>query len=211
MSSDQTLPFRLILILADGDDPVDLIDRAARLAPLKVAVMLRDSRHRRSRVQALYNTLSNRPTPENVTLILNGILDTLRPSPAVWCHLPTHMLTGELHERPTGGSIHSLDQLLRAESCGVSYTIASPVHDTPSKPGVLPLKLHGLRQLAERATLPLFALGGIDDQSKAREALDAGAYGVAGIRLGTEAYNERLSEVASQLLELHSIGRGGGG
>jgi thiamine-phosphate diphosphorylase len=78
-----------------------------------------------------------------------------------------------------GRSCHDARELDRATVEGCAYAIVSPVFETPSKPGYgPPLGLDGLRQLCERATIPVYALGGISP-GRAAPCLRAGAAGVA--------------------------------
>ena len=77
-----------------------------------------------------------------------------------------------------GRSCHDGDEVRRAATEGCDWVTVSPVHLTASKPGYGPaLGPAGLAQLVQGAP-PVFALGGIDP-GRARECVDAGAYGVA--------------------------------
>jgi thiamine-phosphate diphosphorylase len=78
-----------------------------------------------------------------------------------------------------GRSCHSAAELARAAGEGCDYAVMSPVFDTPSKPGYGPaLGLGRLAELCAAATLPVYALGGVDPD-RARPCREAGAAGVA--------------------------------
>lgn len=82
-----------------------------------------------------------------------------------------------------GASCHSLEEALKAEAGGASYLLFGPIFDTPSKRRYgPPLGLESLSRVAERTRIPVLALGGITVE-RVRSCLDAGAIGVAGIRL----------------------------
>jgi Thiamine monophosphate synthase len=80
-----------------------------------------------------------------------------------------------------GISCHGLEEVRSAEAAGFDYAFLSPVHSTASHPGATALGLEEFRKVCKLSRLPIFALGGMDE-SKARECLDAGAIGWAGIR-----------------------------
>lgn len=99
-----------------------------------------------------------------------------------------------------GASCHSLDDALRAEAGGADYILLGPVFDTPSKRRYgQPLGLTALSDVAHRIKIPVLALGGITVE-RVRPCLDAGATGIAGIRLFQDgsSVNDRIVELRSQ-------------
>lgn len=103
----------------------------------------------------------------------------------VGTHLSQAAVTS-LERRPVsvkdwfGVSCHNQQELARATALGADYATVSPVHPTRSHPGAATLGWGGFGELAARATLPVYALGGVGpgDQS---EAVARGGQGVAGI------------------------------
>ncbi len=86
---------------------------------------------------------------------------------------------GDLTDLVVGRSGHDHDEVRAAAAEGAEYATVSPVLASPSKPGYGPvLGMDGLGALAAVTDLPLFALGGMTEESAA-EALAAGAHGVA--------------------------------
>jgi thiamine-phosphate pyrophosphorylase len=78
-------------------------------------------------------------------------------------------------------SCHGVDDVFRAESAKTDFAVFAPVFGKRSVPGV------GLTDLKKacRAKIPVLALGGVTLENAA-SCLDAGAAGVAGIRLFQE-------------------------
>jgi len=86
-----------------------------------------------------------------------------------------------------GASVHSLEAAQKAEQEGANYVIFGPVYATPSKAAFGPPQgLESLRQVCGALTIPVLAVGGITLEN-ARDCLEAGANGIAAIRLFQEA------------------------
>lgn len=85
-----------------------------------------------------------------------------------------------------GVSCHSLDEAKAAESAGADYLLLGPIFATPSKLKYgPPLGLEELRKVTARIRVPVLALGGITVE-RVRPCLEAGAVGIAGIRIFQE-------------------------
>jgi thiamine-phosphate pyrophosphorylase len=78
-----------------------------------------------------------------------------------------------------GLSTHSTKQVDAAQ--GVDYFCVGPVHATPTKPEYEPVGLDLVRYAAEHATVPFFAIGGIDP-GNVGEVVRAGAERVVVVR-----------------------------
>jgi thiamine-phosphate diphosphorylase len=76
---------------------------------------------------------------------------------------------------------HTIAQLRKAEVIGADFATLSPVLPTASHPEAQPLGWRGFADLAVQTALPVYALGGMHDESLAC-AWEHGAYGIAGIR-----------------------------
>ena len=59
------------------------------------------------------------------------------------------------------GSCHNLEEVLLANALGLNVITLSPVNATKSHPGTPPLGWIGFRELAARADMPVYALGGM--------------------------------------------------
>jgi thiamine-phosphate pyrophosphorylase len=96
-----------------------------------------------------------------------------------------------------GASCHSIGEALAAESEGAGYILLGPIFATPSKVRYgPPLGLEKLREVTRRIKIPVLALGGLTVE-RAHECRQAGAAGVAAIRLFQEAAS--LAELVSDL------------
>jgi thiamine-phosphate pyrophosphorylase len=89
-------------------------------------------------------------------------------------------------EKLIGRSTHAIEQLRQAERDGCDYVGVGPVNATPTKPGRTPVGLDYVRQAAQEARIPWFAIGGIESSSLG-PVLEAGASRVAVVRAITDA------------------------
>ncbi len=80
-----------------------------------------------------------------------------------------------------GRSTHSPAQIAGAHREGADYLGVGPVHATPTKPGREPVGIDLVRHAAGAATLPWFAIGGIDRTTLA-DVTAAGATRIAVVR-----------------------------
>lgn len=100
-------------------------------------------------------------------------------------HLSSQRLRG-CHERPVGtdtlfgASCHNTEEVQHALSVGADYILLSPVLPTPSHPDAITLGWEGLAALLPLCPVPVFALGGLDDQHL-QLAKSLGVFGIAGI------------------------------
>ncbi len=83
-----------------------------------------------------------------------------------------------------GVSCHSPSDAARAATNGANFAVFGPVFEKKDAPGSMPAGLETLRE-ACRADIPVLALGGIT-LNNAGSCLDAGAAGIAAIRLFQE-------------------------
>jgi thiamine-phosphate pyrophosphorylase len=96
-----------------------------------------------------------------------------------------------------GASVHSLEVAQEAEKAGAHYLIFGPIFTTPSKAEFgAPQGLARLREVCESVKIPVIAIGGITAENSA-QCLQAGAVGIAAIRLFQDAAN--LPELVSRL------------
>ncbi|HIP52853.1 MAG TPA: thiamine monophosphate synthase, partial [Chromatiales bacterium] len=93
-----------------------------------------------------------------------------------------------LQERPAaeeevlvGASCHNPEELEKAGRMGLDYALLSPVLPTASHPQAQPLGWPRFAELVEAATLPVFALGGME-AGDVETARHHGAQGIAAIR-----------------------------
>ena len=142
-------------------------------------------------------------------VVVNDRVDVALAGGADGAHLAAHSMPVRVVRRfvprafVIGVSCHSLGEAMAAESGGADYLVLGPVFETPSKLGYgPPLGLEELRNVASRIRIPVLALGGIT-VDRIRPCLEAGASGIAGIRIfqDCESVQERVRELRTQLLE----------
>ena len=122
-------------------------------------------------------------------LLVNGRPDLAAAAGASGVHLPSSGLpTAEVRRAfpppfVIVRSCHGEEDLARAEEEGADAAVFGPVYATPSKaPFGPPLGVDRLREACAAVRMPVLALGGIS-RERLGEARDAGAAGVAAIRL----------------------------
>jgi thiamine-phosphate pyrophosphorylase len=102
-----------------------------------------------------------------------------------------------------GLSTHSREQIEAASSEPVDYISVGPIWETPTKEGRPATGLELVRAAAEIATLPWFAIGGIDT-GNAEEVVAAGARRLCVVRAIRDA-----SDPAAAAAELVAAAQGG--
>lgn len=127
-------------------------------------------------------------------LLVNDRADIARSAGADGCHLTTRSLEASVIRRAFGAdfligvSTHNLAEAQKALDGGADFAVFGPVFETASKRVYgAPVGTERLREAAQHLSpFPLLALGGIT-LDNTREALEAGASGVAAIRLFSES------------------------
>lgn len=123
-------------------------------------------------------------------LLVNDRTDIALAAGATGVHLTTRSLEASIVRKSFGKdfligvSTHSLHEAQSAREASADFATFGPVFDTPSKQIYgAPVGLYALSTAARSlAPFPILALGGITLQNAA-EALEAGASGIAAIRL----------------------------
>jgi thiamine-phosphate pyrophosphorylase len=140
------------------------------------------------------------------SVVVNDRVDVALAAGAHGVHLGAHSMPVQVVRQFVprlfllGVSCHSLGEAMAAESGGADYLVLGPVFETPSKLGYgPPLGLEKLRHVTSRVRIPVLALGGITVE-RIRPCLEAGAAGIAGIRIfqDCESVQERVGELRAQ-------------
>ena len=76
-----------------------------------------------------------------------------------------------------GVSIHSIDEGKEVESLGATYVVAGHIFETDCKKGLKPRGLNFIEELSSILTIPIFAIGGINEENS-NLVLNSGAFGV---------------------------------
>jgi 8-oxo-dGTP diphosphatase len=178
------------LYLITGPDPQDLGCFLARLdAALESGVRLVQLRAH-ALDDAQYGRLAEMAFPlcerHAARLLLNRDPVLAGDLPCHGLHLTASRLT-RLDQRPrregwwVGASCHHPRDLEQAARLGLDYALLSPVKATRTHPDAVPLGWKGFAALADRAALPVYALGGLTPADLTM-AFECGAQGVAAIR-----------------------------
>lgn len=76
-----------------------------------------------------------------------------------------------------GVSIHSLEEAKEAEILGATYVVAGHIFETDCKKGLEPRGLNFIKKLSSTLTIPIFAIGGIDEKNS-QSVIDSGTFSV---------------------------------
>ena len=76
-----------------------------------------------------------------------------------------------------GVSIHSLNEAKEVESLGASYVVAGHIFETDCKKGLEPRGLKFIEDLSSALTIPIFAIGGIDEKNSL-SVINNGAFSI---------------------------------
>ncbi|MBV9928805.1 MAG: thiamine phosphate synthase [Acidobacteria bacterium] len=139
-------------------------------------------------------------------VLVNDRADVARAARCDGVHLTTNSLEASEVRRAFGEdfligvSAHTIDEARAARAGGADFAVFGPVFDTPSKRAYgPPVGLEALTKAAlDLSPFPLVALGGVGED-EVEKVLQAGAAGVAGIRLFANGQN--LARI------VHHIGR----
>ncbi|HSR63292.1 MAG TPA: Nudix family hydrolase [Gammaproteobacteria bacterium] len=116
-------------------------------------------------------------------LLLNASPGTALEHETHGVHLSSVRLL-QLNNRPLGkdywvsASCHNKNEITHACRIGVDFIVLSPVEPTPSHPEAKPLGWEKFSRLADNATVPVYALGGMNS-SHLQKAWRHGAQGIA--------------------------------
>ena len=76
-----------------------------------------------------------------------------------------------------GVSVHSLNEAKEVESLRASYVIAGHIFETDCKKGLEPRGLKFIEDLSSALSIPIFAIGGIDEKNSL-SVINSGAFGL---------------------------------
>jgi 8-oxo-dGTP diphosphatase len=147
-------------------------------------VQLRDKGWPPARRLALAAALLPLVRQAGARMLWNGEVDEARVAGCDGVHWTSAALAAAT-VRPTdllvAASCHGAEDILRASKLDVDFAVLGPVAPTPTHPLAIPLGWAGFRRCIAGTRIPVYALGGLRHHDL-RDALDAGAHGVALMR-----------------------------
>lgn len=169
---------------------VDLIQLRAKDLPVRELEILA-----RAAVRVVRENSALETEKRETRLLINSRTDVAITSGADGVHLRSNDISpsevqkiwvrgGQRTRALVSVSCHFADEVVQAASEGADFAVFAPIFEKKDAPQASPAGLKGLRE-ACRQTIPVLALGGITIEN-ARACLDAGAAGIAGIRLFQE-------------------------
>ena len=136
--------------------------------------------------QALAHEVIARCHRAGARCLLNASLERFVTCPADGLHLDSRQLYAH-DARPVNKSVllsascHTEADIRHAESLGADFIVLSPVQATASHPDAEPLGWERFHELSDRATMPVYALGGMRPEDL-NTSFSYGAQGIAAIR-----------------------------
>ena len=169
-------------------------------------IQLHDTLLRKKELLAIARELKNLCAEHNVLFIINDYLDIALAADADGLHLGQDDLPIKVArqllpiDKILGCSVTSVDLAITAESEGADYIAVGSIYPTTSKETATVVGLAMLRQVRQAISLPLVAIGGIN-QGNAPEVIAAGANSVAVISaiLDAESPEEAARQITDRL------------
>ncbi|MFC1925338.1 thiamine phosphate synthase, partial [Chloroflexota bacterium] len=169
-------------------------------------IQLRDKQHTKTELLEMSRKLRQVSAEKEVLFIINDYLDIAEACGADGVHLGQGDLS-ITEARPLispdkiiGFSTHTLQEAVMAESEGADYIAVGSIYPTTSKEGYSLAGIETLQQIREKTTLPLIAIGGINNRN-AEYVMEAGADGIAVISavLGAEDVERAARELTTKI------------
>jgi 8-oxo-dGTP diphosphatase len=133
------------------------------------------------RQRALYEALAEISRPCGARVLLNGSAENARAWGCDGVHWTSAALSAA-NARPAdlmcSASCHTREEIAKAGALALDFALLGPVAPTPSHPDAIALGWSGFAALAAGASLPVFALGGLEP-SDLDTAIAQGAHGIA--------------------------------
>lgn len=201
------MPFSIIAITNRGLCIEPLPARVAKLcaAGIDRVIVREKDLSEREYIALVQEILHELPPDQRDKIVVNTFADVAQElgTPNVQLPLPElndHSdFSHEFHE--VGVSVHGVSEALLAQKLGADYLIAGHVFPTDCKADLEPRGLDFLRKVCDAVAVPVYAIGGIDEDTIA-QVRDAGATGaclMSSLMLCADPA-EKLQQLRSALL-----------
>ena len=197
----------IVLLVEPLSEPAPLFEIAARCPSVAFFLLVRDPKGRLDRNREGIAKLGCVVRPNNVRIGVSGL-----DGGAYHIHLPFRAVN-EIDRAGTSGqpvdscSVHSAAEARIAARYSPTWVLAGTFAPTPTKPNQQALSATGFAAVVKESRCPVIAIGGIESVSRAESALFSGAAGIAGRRLGTPAFSDRLESIAVMIGNRNSTDR----
>ncbi|MEK7281319.1 MAG: thiamine phosphate synthase, partial [Chloroflexota bacterium] len=182
----------------------DLEVAAAAIAGGAKTIQLRDKQRDKVELLKVAQGLKKLCQEQGVLFIINDHLDLALACDADGLHLgqddlpPSQARRFLAIDKIVGLSTHSVEQAEKAQEAGADYIALGSIYPTTSKGSVVVIGVETLRQVRQKVSLPVVAIGGINS-ANASEAIAAGADAVAviGAVMGVEDVAKAAQRISS--------------
>jgi len=147
-------------------------------------IQLRDKQKSMSELLPIARELKRVCAEQGALFIVNDYVDLALAADADGVHvgqkdLPVVEVRSILPiDKIIGCSAATLDEAIAAEAAGADYVAVGSIYPTSSKADTRPAGLETLRQVVEKVSVPVVAIGGINPDN-VRDVISAGAHAVA--------------------------------
>lgn len=146
--------------------------------------------------------------PRGVKVIVNDRVDVCIASDACGVHvgqgdIPAHVVRQMIGpDKILGVSCKTVELALKAERDGADYLGCGAVFDTPTKKTSRRIGIEGVRSIRERVSIPVVAIGGLDDTNIEQTIMGSNCDGVAVVRAIFDAQDiKRATQHLKQLTD----------
>lgn len=150
------------------DDFLERIEKIAKCHPY--CIILREKDLSEAEYKELAVKVINICNKHDVTCVLHNFSGVAIELKAKSIHLPLPILRKMTEEEKSffsviGASCHSIEEAVEAEKLGCTYITAGHIFVTDCKKGLLPRGLGFLKDICKRVSIPVFAIGGINESN----------------------------------------------
>ena len=149
------------------------------------AIQLRERDLSARELVALAREVQAETASRRSPLLINDRIDVALALEGVGVHLRSNSLPVSVARRLLGAqrllgiSVHTIEEVLSAQSQGADYIVLGPIYETPTKQMFgPPLGIHTLEKACRLVRIPIIGIGGVT-AARVREMRRAGAFGVA--------------------------------
>lgn len=165
----------------DDSSTESYAEHLAKLCEITDFLILREKDLSPAAYTALADVIIRKCKNKKARIILHTFTDCCRELDCMRVHLSLPIFAESLallnDFETVGVSVHSVDEAIFAQSNNASYIVYSHIFQTDCKKGLPPKGLTNLEKVCKSVNIPVYALGGINDENES-SVIAAGAAGV---------------------------------